>query len=114
MELRQKGTMEFNMEDIKNTISATISELNDKAQAYETQISELNSVVEAKDAETVRKITEEMTKANAPIFTKLYQAAQAEAQAKQEGATKNDDGSVNRVTHDGQHTCDEGISHGDS
>ena len=52
-------------------------------------------LVEAKDAETVRKITEEMTKANAPIFTKLYQATQAEAQAKQEGATKNDDGSVN-------------------
>lgn len=55
MELRQKGTMEFNMEDIKNTISATISELNDKAQAYETQISELNSVVEAKDAEIAEK-----------------------------------------------------------
>ena len=52
-------------------------------------------LVEAKDAETVRKITEEMTKANAPIFTQLYQAAQADAQAKQEGATKNDDGSVN-------------------
>ena len=52
-------------------------------------------LVEAKDAETVRKITEEMTKANAPIFTKLYQATQAEAQAKQEGATKNGDGSVN-------------------
>ena len=47
--------MEFNMEDIKNTISATISELNDKSQAYETQISELNSVVEAKDAEIAEK-----------------------------------------------------------
>lgn len=50
-----KETMEFNMEDIKNTISATISELNDKSQAYETQISELNSVVEAKDAEIAEK-----------------------------------------------------------
>lgn len=40
-------------------------------------------LAEATDAEKVRGIIDEMTKANAPIFTKLYQAAQAEAQAKQ-------------------------------
>ena len=38
-------------------------------------------LAEATDAEKVRGIIDEMTKANAPIFTKLYQAAQAEAQA---------------------------------
>lgn len=38
-------------------------------------------LAEATDAEKVRSIIDEMTKANAPIFTKLYQAAQAEAQA---------------------------------
>ncbi len=51
-------------------------------------------LADAKDAETTRKIIDEMTKANAPIFTKLYQAAQAE-QAAKEGAAKNPDGSVN-------------------
>ena len=38
-------------------------------------------LAEATDAEKVRSIIDEMTKANAPIFTKLYQTAQAEAQA---------------------------------
>ncbi len=38
-------------------------------------------LAEATDAEKVRSIIDEMTKTNAPIFTKLYQAAQAEAQA---------------------------------
>ncbi len=51
-------------------------------------------LADAKDAEATRKIIDEMTKANAPIFTKLYQAAQAE-QAAKEGAAKNPDGSVN-------------------
>lgn len=54
-------------------------------------------LAEAKDAEAVRAIIEEMTKANAPIFTKLYQAAQQEAQAKEQnnGDAPKDDGSVN-------------------
>ena len=51
-------------------------------------------LADVKDAETARKIIDEMTKANAPIFTKLYQAAQEEAQ-KNQGAQKNDDGTVN-------------------
>ena len=51
-------------------------------------------LADVKDAETARKIIDEMTKANAPIFTKLYQAAQEEAQ-KQQGAAKNEDGTVN-------------------
>ncbi len=41
-------------------------------------------VAAASDAESVRKVIEEMSKANAPIFTKLYQAAQQEAQQQQQ------------------------------
>ena len=68
-------------EDDKKTLQAAI----DKAK---------KDLEESKDAETTRKIIDEMTKANAPIFTKLYQAAQDEAQ-KQQGAAKNEDGTVN-------------------
>ncbi len=68
-------------EDDKKTLQAAI----DKAK---------KDLEESKDAETTRKIIDEMTKANAPIFTKLYQAAQEEAQ-KQQGAAKNADGTVN-------------------
>ena len=50
-----KETMEFNMDEIKSTIHSTISELNDKSQAYETQIAELNSIIEAKDSELAEK-----------------------------------------------------------
>ncbi len=46
----------------------------------------------ADDAEKTRAIIDEMSKANAPIFTKLYQAAQEQAQA-QQGASA--DGTVN-------------------
>ena len=63
----------------------TLQEAIDKAK---------KDLEESKDAETTRKIIDEMTKANAPIFTKLYQAAQEEAQ-KQQGAQKNADGTVN-------------------
>ena len=68
-------------DDDKKTLQAAI----DKAK---------KDLEESKDAETTRKIIDEMTKANAPIFTKLYQAAQEEAQ-KQQGAAKNADGTVN-------------------
>ncbi|MBE5762621.1 MAG: molecular chaperone DnaK [Clostridiales bacterium] len=68
-------------EDDKKTLQAAI----DKAK---------KDLEESKDAETTRKIIDEMTKANAPIFTKLYQAAQEDAQ-KQQGAAKNEDGTVN-------------------
>lgn len=50
-----KETMEFNMDEIKSTIHSTISELNDKSQAYETQIAELNSIIESKDSELAEK-----------------------------------------------------------
>lgn len=50
-----KKTMEFNMDEIKSTIHSTIAELNDKSQAYETQIAELNSTIEAKDSELAEK-----------------------------------------------------------
>jgi len=68
-------------EDDKKTLQAAI----DKAK---------KDLEESKDAETTRKIIDEMTKANAPIFTKLYQAAQEDAQ-KQQGAAKNEDGTAN-------------------
>lgn len=52
---KEDKTMEFNMDEIKSTIHSTISELNDKSQAYETQIAELNSAIEAKDSELAEK-----------------------------------------------------------
>ena len=47
--------MEFNMDEIKSTIQATISEMNEKSESYETKISELNSQIESKDAELAEK-----------------------------------------------------------
>lgn len=47
--------MEVNMDEIKSAIHSTISELNDKSQTYENQIAELNSAIEAKDAELADK-----------------------------------------------------------
>ncbi len=43
----------------------------------------------ADTAEKARAIIEEMTKANGPIFTKLYQAAQQEAQQQQQSGAQN-------------------------
>lgn len=51
----EKKKMEFNMNEIKETIQSVISECNDKSSNYETQISELNSQIEAKDAELATK-----------------------------------------------------------
>ena len=48
-------TMDFTIEDMKSAIHSTISELNDKSQAYEAQIAELNSTIEAKDSELAEK-----------------------------------------------------------
>ena len=48
----------------------------------------------ADDAEKVRAIIDEMSKANAPIFTKLYQAAQEQANANA-GAAGSANGEVN-------------------
>lgn len=48
----------------------------------------------ADDADKARAVVDEMTKVNAPIFTKLYQASQAEANPN-EGASKNEDGTIN-------------------
>lgn len=47
--------MEFNMDELKNSIKEVISEMNDKSQAYETTISELNEKIEAKDSEISEK-----------------------------------------------------------
>ena len=51
----KKEKKEFNMDEIKSTIQATISEMNEKSEVYETQISELNSQIENKDAELAEK-----------------------------------------------------------
>ena len=69
----------------------------DKTTLKEAVEKAKKDLAEAKDAERVRAIIEEMTKANAPIFTKLYQAAQQEAQANQQnnGDAPKDDSSVN-------------------
>ena len=54
----------------------------DKATLEESVKKAKEDVAKAEDAESVRKIIEEMSKANGPIFTKLYQAAQQEQAAK--------------------------------
>lgn len=51
----EKPKMEFNMNEIKETIQSVISECNDKSADYETKISELNSQIETKDAELATK-----------------------------------------------------------
>lgn len=51
----EKEKMEINMNEIKETIQSVISECNDKSADYEAKISELNSQIEAKDAELVTK-----------------------------------------------------------
>ncbi|MDE7191628.1 MAG: molecular chaperone DnaK [Clostridia bacterium] len=47
-------------------------------------------LADASDADTVRNITDEMTKSNAPIFTRLYQMAQEEAKT----SDPNGDGAI--------------------
>ncbi|MDE6362200.1 MAG: Hsp70 family protein, partial [Clostridia bacterium] len=47
-------------------------------------------LADASDADTVRNITDEMTKSNAPIFTRLYQMAQEEAK----NSDPNGDGAI--------------------
>ena len=54
----------------------------DKATLEESVKKAKEDVAKAEDAESVRKRIEEMSKANGPIFTKLYQAAQQEQAAK--------------------------------
>ncbi len=50
-------------------------------------------LADANDADAVRAITDEMTKTNAPIFTRLYQMAQEEAAAKGDDS-QNGDGAI--------------------
>lgn len=49
-------------------------------------------IEKAADAEAVRAVIDEMTKSNGPIFTKLYQAAQAEAAAAGDNKDDGDSG----------------------
>ena len=50
-------------------------------------------LADANDADAVRAIPDEMTKTNAPIFTRLYQMAQEEAAAKGDDS-QNGDGAI--------------------
>ncbi|MCX4362207.1 MAG: molecular chaperone DnaK [Clostridia bacterium] len=75
--------LEESADKLTDDEKVTLQESVDKAK---------KDLAEANDAETVRAITDEMTKANAPIFTRLYQAAQAEAQSNSSKA--NEDGSI--------------------
>ena len=89
--------------DADQMIFATEKALDESADKLSEEDKETlkKSVEKAKDdlknadtAEKVRGIIDEMTKANAPVFTKLYQAAQQEAQAQQQaqgGEQKNPD-----------------------
>lgn len=49
--------MEFNMEELKNTVQSVISELNDKSASYEAKIAELNSQIEEQKTEISNKET---------------------------------------------------------
>ena len=89
--------------DADQMIFATEKALDESADKLSEEDKETlkKSVEKAKEdlknadtAEKVRGIIDEMTKANAPVFTKLYQAAQQEAQAQQQaqgGEQKNPD-----------------------
>ncbi len=89
--------------DADQMIFATEKALDESADKLSEEDKETlkTSVEKAKEdlknadtAEKVRGIIDEMTKANAPVFTKLYQAAQQEAQAQQQaqgGEQKNPD-----------------------
>lgn len=46
----EKSNMEFNMDELKTAVRSVVSELNEKSDAYETQIAELNSKITEKDA----------------------------------------------------------------
>ena len=81
--------------DADQMIFATEKAMNESADKLSEEDKETlkKSVEKAKEdlktadtAEKARAIIEEMTKANGPIFTKLYQAAQQEAQQQQGGA----------------------------
>ncbi|MDE6210390.1 MAG: molecular chaperone DnaK, partial [Clostridia bacterium] len=67
--------LEESADKLSEEEKTTLKEAVDKAK---------KDLADANDAETVRNITDEMTKSNAPIFTRLYQMAQEEA-------TKNSD-----------------------
>ena len=81
--------------DADQMIFATEKAMNESADKLSEEDKETlkKSVEKAKEdlktadtAEKARAIIDEMTKANGPIFTKLYQAAQQEAQQQQGGA----------------------------
>lgn len=63
---------------------------NDKQTLKDALEKAKKDLESADDADKARAVIEELTKANQPIFTKLYQAQQAE-----QGAAKNEDGSIN-------------------
>ena len=84
--------------DADQMIFATEKAMNESADKLSEEDKETlkKSVEKAKEdlktadtAEKARAIIEEMTKANGPIFTKLYQAAQQEAQQQHQSGAQN-------------------------
>ena len=75
-------------EEDKNTLEESVKKAKEE-------------VAKATDAEGVRKVIEEMSKENGPIFTKLYQAQQAEQQNNAGG-----DGNTNSGAGDGDTIID--------
>lgn len=51
----EKEVMEFTLDDIKNVVQSTVSELNDKTEELNSKIAELNSVIEQKDSVVAEK-----------------------------------------------------------
>ena len=64
----------------------------DKNTLQESVKKAKEDIEKAADAEAVRAVIDEMTKSNGPIFTKLYQAAQAEAAAAGDNKDDGDSG----------------------
>ena len=64
----------------------------DKTTLQESVKKAKEDIEKAADAEAVRAVIDEMTKSNGPIFTKLYQAAQAEAAAAGDNKDDGDSG----------------------
>ena len=64
----------------------------DKNTLQESVKKAKEDIEKAEDAEAVRAVIDEMTKSNGPIFTKLYQAAQAEAAAAGDNKDDGDSG----------------------
>ena len=96
--------MKNNAEQLILAIDKTLAESGDKLSAEDkSALEEANKVAKEKlnaatTAEEVKNITEELSKTTNPIFTKLYQQAQAENAAN--GGAGAEDGSTININPD--------------